>query len=258
MPFAFKVQDHINHGLSIVGRKLGPKFDIYRNGAKIKSNLLVYLTPRHELAAVEFAKGSFVYEAMLSRKIKLDTGVFDFLRPGDQLQGKDPASRDEEAMNNERYTIVGLRLLHPNLAVRTDEACQIYRPQMTVGAGAQPPQYNYEFFKTALQLTFDPVAGVWQFEAQPPVGGHLTTAFCGITRIGVGSYDSGYDNPMATPATGWLASSQLFYGTGGVLVEIFEEDIIVDPDLNIYRVERNYFQNEAAFINQMYCTRLIR
>lgn len=240
--FALKIQDKYSKGWRKEAQHLGQLWDIERAGSIIKSNFSAILTHWGKSADIEMADISFIYRAQCDRAP---------LKIGDMLLGKDVASKREQNATSERYTVVSMRLLRPNIVIRTDERCTVFRPTQRTLAGDVPTSYNWNIPPNSDQLAFDPVLAQWAFYPQPVASSLVNFVWANILLGHHGTYDIPSTTPLTVPSTGWIISLGLLKG-----VTFREGDTFVDADGDFYRVDRPYTQVEAASVAQIYATRL--
>lgn len=240
--FALKIQDKYSKGWRKEAQHLGQLWDVERSGVVVKSNYYAILTHWAKTPDVEMADVSFIYRAQGDRAP---------LKIGDMLIGKDVASKREQNATNERYTVVSMRLLRPNIVIRTDELCKVYRPSQTTIAGDVPASYNWNTPPNSDQLGYDPTTGIWSFYPQPLPTGIVGQVWANVLLGQSGTYDIPSSTPLTVPSTGWLISLGLLNG-----VTFREGDTFVDSDGDWYRIDKPYYQIEAASVIQMYATRL--
>ena len=234
--FADKVQRKISKGWRKEAQKLGQLWDIERNGVVIYRNKFYHLLRQHRASEdIELDPVSFIYRIRGDRR---------YLQLGDQLVGRDAQSKTEMSSLLERYTVISLRLVHENIAIRTDDNFKVYRPQQTIVNG-----YNFEHIDNMEVLTFNPMEGKWGWA---PPGTAPTGVWIGKSFGGAGHEPNvSPELPYGTPQTGWVLSLGLLNG-----ITFRESDICVDSDGNRYIVDRPYYQRTGAVLNQLHATRL--
>ena len=236
--FALKVQDKYDKGWRKEASKLGQLWDVYRDDVLIAANVFYMLTKWNRGQDIEAEKGTNFYRARGTRK---------FLQIGDQLVGKDVASKREQSALLERHTIVGMRLLRDNIAIRTEWACKIYRPTMVAETGCVENPYS---FQTVLNSpVLERTGSTW---AWAPAGSDGTEIWCDINTALPTDYAIPDPVPTTTRSQGWTISFHLLPG-----VELAEGDMIVDSLGNWFRIQRMDKQFAAASLYQMGCTKVM-
>lgn len=259
MPHAFtlKVQRKINKGWRKESSKLGQEFDIIRNTNTVAINQLYKLIQLKRGPEIEFISSDFTYEIRGDRTKLLI---------GDQLKGKDTQNSLEQFGADERYTVVGMRPLQPNIAIRTNFLCKVYRPPTLTSLDG----YSFTNICNAQILVYDITLNSWSFKDPTTLGlglgqgglgsgslggesantNFITSIWMGIQPHGKSSWSSKINLPMGVDSYEFLLNFGL---TLGVLIA--EGDIVVESS-NKYLITRPYYQTDSAFLNQHLASRM--
>lgn len=240
--FALKVQDKVNKGWRKEAQKLGQLWDVTRDGTTILTNQPYVMLRWTRSSDIEFPPLADVYRARGDRKK---------LKIGDQFVGKDIESKREQVATAERYTLVAMRLLHDNICIKTDKLCKIYRPYQLGDFGDTNIPYSLQTVKKNRKvLTQDGSTKAWSFvEATSDSDG--TPVWCGLSLSRYYDYRLHEPTPQSSQATGWIVGLGLL---NGVLFQ--EDDIVVDADDNLYRIDRAEYKFSGAFVNILHATRV--
>lgn len=237
--FALKVQRHVSKGWRKEASKLGQLWDIVRNGQVVATKIPFIVTHWPKFQDIEMDPVSYIYRVRGNRKL---------LQMNDMLVGRDPASVYEGSALLEKYTVVSMRLLRDNIAIRTDELCQVYRPLQPLAAGlysVETPLINRQI------LARSPTSTMWAFVNPPAPINYITNINVGITTNSSAKFNQPSPVPLTTDAMGWVISFAILPGV------VFKEgDIFIDSDEDWYRVDRPYYQLEGATLNQLRATRV--
>ena len=260
---ALRIQDKISKGWRKEAQKLAPLWNLERYAAGetdpvvIKANIPARLKPWVRTQDIEMDAVSWSYRARFDRKL---------LQVNDMLVGVESASRRQMANTAERYTIVSMRLMHDNIAVRTDQKINIFRPQNRQDFG-NPPNPTYSeggpiTIRDILARRIVDNVYVWIDPSTIPNEDYATAGYdvdiwAAITFGRSGAYPTFTgrfdDVPYDDPNSGWIVTCRYLPG-----IELRENDIVVDQTTEApwYRVDRPYEQDDSAYINQLRCTRM--
>jgi hypothetical protein len=260
---ALRIQDKISKGWSRESKALGQLWNLERYAPTkavpdvVSPGISARVKLWEKTTDIEVDKVSYTYRVRTDRKP---------LQVNDMIVGIESASRRQMANLKERYTIISMRLMHDNIAVRTDRKIRIFRPVHRDEFNDASPTYSEGTPNISRDILVRRILDNVYLWIDPDtvanenytLAGYDPDVWAGITFGRAGAYAPfiGHfqDVPLDSPNTGWVVTFRYFSDS----IILRENDVIVDQadPYDWYRVDRPYYQNNSAFVNQPRCTRV--